>query len=153
MISPELLRRYPWFAGLSEQVLKTIAMMSEERAVDAGEVIFEEGDTATCLKLVLSGSVDITFAGDAGERFVVDNITAGQLFCWSSLVEPYQETATAVVREAGKIVCIEGKELRDLCEADFEVGYRLMQQIAAVLRRRLQSARVQLIATAERTTQ
>lgn len=152
MISPELLRRYPWFAGLSEQVLKALALMSEEREVEAGEVLFEEGDKAKCLMLVVEGSVDITFEGDAGDRFIVDNVLAGQLFCWSSLVEPYEETATAVVRDAGKLVCIKGDELRDLCEADYEVGYRLMLQVGKVLRQRLQSARVQLIGSADKST-
>ena len=42
MISPETLRRYPHFAGLSEDCLKQVAAISEERSFSAGERIFEE---------------------------------------------------------------------------------------------------------------
>ncbi len=148
MISPEILRRYPWFAGLSEQVLKAIALISEEKETKQGEVLFEEGDPAKCLILVVEGEVDLTFEGEDSERYVVDTVIAGQPFCWSSLVEPYQETSTAVVRSPGKLVCINGSQLRDLCDADFEVGYLLMLQVAKVLRQRLLGARLQLIASA-----
>ena len=37
MISPELLRRYPYFADVSEESLKRVAMISEEQTVAAGQ--------------------------------------------------------------------------------------------------------------------
>ncbi|MBC7337778.1 MAG: cyclic nucleotide-binding domain-containing protein, partial [Clostridia bacterium] len=36
MVSPEMLRRYPYFAKISEESLKEIAMMAEERSYPAG---------------------------------------------------------------------------------------------------------------------
>ena len=37
MISPELLRRYPYFANVSEEALKEVAMISDEVAAEAGK--------------------------------------------------------------------------------------------------------------------
>ncbi len=151
MISPELLREHTWFATLSSQMLKAIALISAEHPTEAEEVLFREGDPARYLMFVLEGSVDIVFESHTGERFIVDTVGPGEPFCWSSLVEPYEETATAVVREPGRLIRIGGRELRDLCDADHQIGYLVMQQVATVLRQRLQSARVQLIGMPERT--
>ncbi len=37
MISPELLRRYPFFGTLSEEQLRQIAMIAEEQTYEAGQ--------------------------------------------------------------------------------------------------------------------
>jgi hypothetical protein len=41
MISLELLRRYPFFAGLDEAELKAIAMIADEVRVPAKTILFE----------------------------------------------------------------------------------------------------------------
>jgi hypothetical protein len=46
MISPEVLRRYPFFAGLSAKQLQEIAQISHMRTFEVGEQIFREGNTA-----------------------------------------------------------------------------------------------------------
>jgi len=46
MISPELLRRYPFFSQLTDRNLKAIAMISEEYEVKAGSILFEEKQPA-----------------------------------------------------------------------------------------------------------
>jgi len=43
MVSPELIRRYPFFGGLTESQLAGIAMIAEEVSFPKGAVIFEEG--------------------------------------------------------------------------------------------------------------
>ena len=44
MVSPELLRRFPFFAGLSEEQINQIAMISEEERYEADEYLFQEGE-------------------------------------------------------------------------------------------------------------
>jgi hypothetical protein len=45
MISPELLRRYPFFGLLTEAQLKAIAMIAQETNFTDGTQIFKEGGT------------------------------------------------------------------------------------------------------------
>ncbi len=61
MISPEILRRYPFFSFLTDAQRKALAMIAEEAACEAGAVIFEEGDPASDLYLLLDGSIDLYF--------------------------------------------------------------------------------------------
>ena len=61
MVSPELLRRYPFFGDLTDAQLKSIAMISEEVEVPEVTHLFSEGHSADHLYLLMNGSVDLTF--------------------------------------------------------------------------------------------
>ena len=59
MISPELLRRYPFFGGLTHQHLVTLADAAEERSVKVGHVFFQEEETLGHFYLRTKGSVEM----------------------------------------------------------------------------------------------
>ena len=122
MISPEMLRRYPYFADVSEESLRQVAMISEEENVAAGAVIFCEGDKADDLYIIAEGEVDIQYTLGSGEQRTVDTAVAGELIMWSALVEPFRSTAIGTARQATKLVAIKGEKLRDLCEKDHDLG-------------------------------
>lgn len=147
MISPEVLRRYPYFASISEESLKAIAMMAEEKAIAAGTQLFSEGDPADALSIITKGEVNIEYILGNGERRTVDSLGEGDLLMWSALVEPHKATAVGTASKGTRIVSIEAKKLRALCEKDPLLGYRLMSQVAKLLAHRLEGARVQLAAT------
>lgn len=144
MISPEVLRRYPYFAAVGDETLKAVAMMAEERLVPAGTEMFGEGDPATAMNLITKGEVDIQYVLGNGEHRTVDTLVDGDLLGWSALVEPYKYTAHAIARKETQLVAINGEKLRALCAADPHLGYRLLTQIAKLLAHRLEGARVQL---------
>ena len=61
MISPEVLRRYPHFAGVPEDCLKSVAMISDERSFKADETIFQEsGEFVGSVKLYEKGARPVT---------------------------------------------------------------------------------------------
>lgn len=148
MISPEVLRRYPYFATVSDETLKAVAMMAEEKTIPAGTEMFREGDPATSLYIITKGEVDIQYILGNGEHRTVDTLVDGDLLCWSALVEPYKTTANGIARKETHLVAIRGDRLRALCVSDPALGYRLLTQIARLLAHRLEGARVQL-ATAD----
>ena len=49
MISPELLRRHPFFSPFNDRQLKALAMISEGENVEAGQTIIKEGHPADFL--------------------------------------------------------------------------------------------------------
>lgn len=146
MVSIEVLRAFPYFAGVSAETLKAVAAITEERTLALGEPLFREGEPARALFILRNGQVDIVYQHHIGEGRVVDTVVAGDLIGWSSLVEPHRCTATAVPREAGRAVRIDGPGIRSLCEQDHTLGYHLLKELAGTLSRRLQGALVQLAA-------
>ena len=49
MISPEMLRRYPFFQCLNDAQQKAVAMITDEVAYSKGSVICQDGRPAGCL--------------------------------------------------------------------------------------------------------
>jgi CRP-like cAMP-binding protein len=146
MISPEMLRGWPYFAGISDESLKALAMIAEEKAVAAGTHMFGEGDPADTLNIIVIGEVNIDYILGTGERRTVDTLVSGDILGWSALVEPYKYTAVGTATKPTQMITISAKKLRDLCEKDPQLGYQLTTQIAKLLAHRLEGARVQLAA-------
>ncbi len=148
MISPELLRRYPFFCCLNDAEQKAIAQVAEEIICETGTVLFEEGQPVQALHFLLEGSVDLYYKvpGDGSDPLLVSEVSIGEPFGISALIEPYNLTATARVSRPSRILRIPAAALRGLCEADSKMGYALMRQVAHVAMERLHFARVQLAA-------
>lgn len=144
MISPELLRRYPYFGEVDDESLKQVAMISNEVKFSAGETIFEEGDPAENLYLLTDGEVDLQYTLGSGELRTVDTLVAGDLMVWSALVEPYKCSATGKVKKDAMAIAMAADKLRQLCENNHELGYRVLTSVAQLLATRLEGARVQL---------
>lgn len=146
MISPEILRRYPYFAGVREESLKRLAMIADEQSVPANTVMFRDGDPADYLYVVTAGEVNIQYLLGNDELRTVDTLVTGDLLCWSALVEPYKATAIGVTTKKTDLVRIGAANLRKLCDEDPMLGYRLSNQVAKLLAHRLEGARIQLAA-------
>ena len=146
MISPEALRRYPYFAGVGEESLNAVAMMAEEKQVPAGAHMFSEGDPADAMNVIVKGEVNIEYILGSGDRRTVDTLVDGDILGWSALVEPYKYTAVGTATKPTQMIAVNAKKLRELCERDTQLGYRLATQIAKLLAHRLEGARVQLAA-------
>jgi CRP/FNR family cyclic AMP-dependent transcriptional regulator len=157
MISPEVLRRYPHFAGIADTCLGEVAKISEEREFKAGEQLFkesgtflaasriyEQGEEATHLMLLTEGKVDIALTLGTGDKVVVGTLVSGDLMALSALIPPYHLSATGIAKENGKLIQIKAEPLRRLCDENPELGYRLMQSVAKGVMTRLQDTRVEL---------
>ncbi len=144
MISPEVLRRYPFFSLVCEKSLKRVAMISEEVRWPAETRIFSYRDPAKKLFLILHGEVELRCPLGSGEERTVDTLTDGEVVMWSALVEPYRATASGVTTRATTAVAIDAAALRDLCVREACLGFRLMTQVAKTLSNRLDETRVQL---------
>lgn len=146
MISPELLRRYPYFAGLSDEVLKELAMIADTLSVPGGQRMFGEGEPADHFFVIEKGEVNIQYLLGSGELRTVDTLVDGDLLVWSALIEPYRTTAIGTTTRETTLIKIDARKLRALCEQDPLLGYRLTTQVAKLLAHRLEGARVQLAA-------
>ncbi len=148
MIPLELLRRYPFFAGLEEAHLRAIAMIAEEIRADAGAVLFEEGQNAVAFFLLLEGSVDLSFTSPRApyQPVHIGDVNPGEPFAISALIPPHTLTHTARAGNPIHAIKIAALPLRAMCEMDARVGYLLMRKVAEAAMERLHFTRVQLAA-------
>jgi CRP/FNR family transcriptional regulator, cyclic AMP receptor protein len=152
MVSPELLRRFPFFSSFNEAELIIIAMIADQEEIENGTVLFEENQPATTLYVLQEGSVELFFKADgknqagSGKEFSVGEINPGEIFAISSFIEPYILNAGARTSQNSKIVKINAEALRAMFENDCQLGYKTMHQITKALMERLTYTRVQLAA-------
>ena len=152
MISPELLRRYPFFRALDDAQLKAIAMLAEEVMVEADKHIFEADQAADHFYFLVTGSIDLFYitedasAPDHKKSLYVGHLNPEEPFGISALIEPNRYSATAITNSPCRIVKIEASGLRDLCKADVPGALTLMSHIAQIAMSRLSETRVQLAA-------
>jgi len=152
MVSPELLRRYTFFAGLNEPHLKKIAMLSDDVEYEEGETIFKEGDQADTLFLLLDGAVDLFFTSEedfhpkTSRQFAVGEINVGEVFCISAFIEPYITNAEARAARDSRILRVDAVAIRALFPDDPTLAYNLIVSIARTIRDRMTGLRSQLAA-------
>jgi len=139
MVSPELLRRYPFFALLTDEQLKAIAMIAEEKAYAKDAILIKENTSANKLMLLIEGDVDLIYSG-GGEGAVVNalvgSIAPGEVLGVSSLIEPYTYICSARNTMPVKVVEMDGAAVRALMQADAALGSTLMGNVAAAGRER-----------------
>ena len=152
MISPEVLRRYPFFGPFSDEQLREIAMLGDEVSLEKDEELFEECAPADHLYLLLEGNIDLYYKSEEeyhpkdSKEFAVGEINAGEVFAISAVINPYVLNATAKAARDCKLVKIDGKALRELFEANPKMGYIAMHQVTKTVMERLAYTRVQLAA-------
>lgn len=153
MISPELLRRYPVFGSLDDEQLKKVSMITEEEIVEKRKTIFNEGDPANILYILVEGAVDLFYHSEEEyhpkniKEFSVGEINPGEIFAISALIEPYELGATARTAQDCRMIKVDAIELRKLCQQDQNMAYKCMQKVIKALLERLMYARVQLAAS------
>ncbi len=144
MVAPELLRRCQHLADLSDAILTKMAAIAEERVVSAQETIFADMDPADKLYLLVRGDICLCCEMGSGEQRVMDTVGDGELFAWSSLVEPHRYTSTAVASRQSEVIAFDAIQLRTMCDEDQELGYQVLSKIVELLSGRLERVRMQL---------
>lgn len=149
MIAPEIIESFSDFEDLQENEIKALATLAAEERYKPGEFIFHEGNPATNLYLLLEGRIEMMMDTNAEgtQRAMVMTVGPGEIFGWSSLVEPYQMTASARCATSVRVVSITASGVRALMTMSCSMGHRLMQKACQTASGRLRATRMQLLST------
>ena len=144
MISPELIRRYPLFAGLSTDHVTVLARAAEELEVEKDFWFFRQDYELHDMYLILEGHVGIVV--ELPRQEVVTNpVGAGDLFGWSALVPPHEAMAGAKALSHCRVVRFDCQSIRASFESDWRFGYLMMEKAAQTVRQRLRDMRIEAL--------
>ncbi len=144
MVTPELLRGFSQLAELPDDILNKLASIATEKTASVNDTLFGDMDPATAMYLVVKGEVRLCCEIGTGELRTMETVTDGELFAWSSLVEPYRYTSTAVASAQTDLVLFDAATLRTMCADDQDLGYEVLTRIVQLLAGRLGSVRGRL---------
>ena len=149
MVSTELLRRYPLFAGQNHYMLEEIAMLSSEVLTEKDEWLFHENEDATRLFLVLEGAVALTLFvylnGEQQHLASSHSLGKNEIVGWSSIVPPHQYKIGARTVKESRLLEIDALPLRQLLDDNPEYGYHFLRQIAEVVSERFLLVNIQIL--------
>jgi CRP-like cAMP-binding protein len=152
MVSPEVLRRYPIFAGLEANHLNTLAVLTDEVVYETDETVFAVGRPADRLFVLVDGCVELHYIvadeinPELRKEFFISEINPGEFFGISVLFEPHVYEGTVRARCPSRVLRIDGRKLREICELDLKVYAVMLRELGKALLSRLQDTRVQLVA-------
>ena len=155
MISPEILRRYPFFSFMDHNQLREIAMITDEVEVRKDDILFNIDAPADAIYLLMEGAIDLHFIvvdelkTEIRKGFVVGTINSGEVLGISTLIEPFIYTATAMANNDSRLLKIDGNSLRDLCDQDNKLCFGFQQMLAKATMERLHATRVKLLAATQ----
>jgi CRP/FNR family cyclic AMP-dependent transcriptional regulator len=149
MVAPEIIASFLDFENLQDNEIKALATLAKEERYKPGAYIFYEGEPATELYLLLEGRIEmmVNTKADGTQRAMVMSVGPGEIFGWSSLVEPYQLTASAHCATPVRVVAITASGVRALMTMSCSLGYRLMHKACQTASERLRATRVQMLST------
>jgi CRP/FNR family transcriptional regulator, cyclic AMP receptor protein len=147
VVSPELIRRFPFFSGLTNDQILKFAKASEEVGVDRDHYFHREGEELDHLFVLLEGEVlVVTTLPQRDREIVLNTLGAGDVFGWSALVPPNMATASAKSVTPCKLIAIDSKEIYRQFDEDPQFGYVMMQKVAQLIRDRLNAIRIETLA-------
>jgi CRP-like cAMP-binding protein len=140
-----ILAEHPFFRGLDPRYLKLAAGCASNVRFDAGQFIFREGEEANHFYLIRQGRVAVEIFVPNKGSVLLQTLEEGDILGWSWLIPPYHWRFDARAVEMTRAIALDGKCLRDKCEADHDLGYELLKRFASILGQRLDATRFQLL--------
>lgn len=133
------------FEGLHQGEITLIDPLLEECILHQGETIFEQGQYAIYLYILLKGEVQVSFKPYDGPDLVVARIPPGGVFGWSAVLGRSIYTSQAVALFESIAVRIRGDQLHQFCENNPKIGEVVLERLASVIAERLRSTHTQIL--------
>jgi len=131
----------------ADECAQVLAVLHEKR-LDAGEMLFQEGDPGDALYVLTEGSISIVAAGPSQrQRFVT--VPPGMMFGETAMLDGSGRTAAAVADRSSVVHRLDKAALESLSATDPKLGQRLALNIAVHLAERLRGASTAWRASAE----
>ena len=141
------------FGVFSEEQLDELSQIAEKKSFNKGDHIYEKGDKASELFVVLEGSVSLREINPGDEIGIAfEKRERGEFFGAACFMAPQEYTLTAVCVQDTDVLSLDADQLSDLCEEDPGLGYNFMKKISQIYFERYKVAKRQIHAMVKTPT-
>ncbi len=138
------MNRVAIFNELDEDQIELLRPLFENFSCRAGTVIFQQGEVAEFLYLVISGVVDMSFKPHDGSAMTISHVGKGGMFGWSAVVGSEKYTSSAIAIEDVEAFRVRGSALRKFCLEHPEAGKDILERLADGVSSRWKDAHKQI---------
>ena len=149
----DILPNIPLFENLDPAQIALLKPLFEQFIRPANTTIFEQGETASYLYLLIKGEVIIRFKPYDTPPITLTRLRAGDVFGWSAVLGSTHYTSSLVSETEIETIRIRGSHLLALVRDHPETGKIIMDRLANVVSSRWKNARTQVQALLNSTNQ
>ncbi|MEZ6043982.1 MAG: cyclic nucleotide-binding domain-containing protein [Planctomycetaceae bacterium] len=132
-------------AGLSHEEQLQLSENACLKTFPKGATLVTEGSNSGDFHIIRSGRVEICMSIPARGCLPVLTLEPGDVVGWSSILNLAGTMATVIAIEETQTITMKAARLRELCDQDHDIGYRIMERIARALSQRLIATRLQML--------
>jgi CRP/FNR family transcriptional regulator, cyclic AMP receptor protein len=133
-----LLRTLPLFEGLPAEEIDNLAALSQPFALEAGQVLFEEGDPAEAVFIIASGEIESLKRLPGDRALSAARLGPGTALGEMAMIAGVPRVATARALEATAGIALDARAVQSLVAGSHpgarELVYRVGQQALHLLR-------------------
>ena len=118
------------FSFLRSDQINTISDAAERMTCNAGDLVYEKGDKAEDIYVVLDGEVTLRLPGQGGLNLVIDQLGKGALFGGPLGQKRRAYALSAQCSQKAKLLKIDIGVMKKLMERDERMGFYLQRHIA-----------------------
>lgn len=122
------------FSTLTAAEMETVRANCVERVVEAGAVIFKEGDPGNGVYIIGEGQVQISALVGDGDRKVLGRLVPGDFFGEMAVLDDAPRSATASTGGGARLYFISKEGLRALLETSPRLAVRLVREFSQRMR-------------------
>lgn len=130
----DALRTSPFFISLPEATRTALAAVAKPRSAGRREQLFQQGEPAERMYLVVAGRVKLTQVGADGEEVIVRFVGPGEILAGIALVPGSTYPVRGEMAEGGRLVAWARRDLARLAEEHPQLALRTTAVITERLR-------------------
>lgn len=136
--------RISLFEGLPGEDLSALAAVAARRRLEDGETLFDQGQPAGTLHVVVTGGLILRAEAD-GRSIVVESLRPGDLVGWSAMREGAVTLSTARATGSTEVIGIPIDTIVELAAGGSRESARLLRRIVGLAARHLEMSWNQLL--------
>ena len=112
---------------------EAIAMCQEVRDLDAGQLIFSEGDTGDFVCFITKGILDVLKKNEKGKNAVIASLNRGRSLGEMALLDDYPRSATVRAKTRSTLLILTRKGFEQVLEKHPQIGIKMLKGLAKIL--------------------
>lgn len=141
----DILGDHSFFQELSKEHIAFIAGCGKNVVFEEKQIIAKPGDAADEFYLIRQGQAALILEIPPHQPFIYQTLSENEILGLGWLIPPYRWTITVQAIQTLRAIAIDGACLREKCEKDPTLGFKLMKHLVQVLVNREEEARLHLL--------
>lgn len=124
-----VLQKLPIFVGLSPDEVDYIQKICVPVTVTEGQIIFREGDSSTCMYVLMFGEVELS----TRKKGLIHTVEPGEVFGEIGFINQQKRTATSAANRTSILLQLDTDAFNQLLESHPLISFTIMRNITLSL--------------------